>query len=309
MKKAIVLLLALAVLGGAVFAQATVNGYVRAKADFSDAGSAFATRVRLNISYTTEDKNAYAFVRLQSSDYNAPSVSYAYARVNLFDGMAKLTGGKLANYDYNLGSGVSEYLLGNVSNDGYALDAAKGMLLQVMPVEALSIGVAYLPTVGTAVTLSDFGFNVKYDIASVGSVIVESTMASTVADSRYSASFSFTGVEGLTASAGYKSAMSKGSIYGIFDYTMSGITFEVAPEYNLDTSGIYVEGYASTAINDTLSLNVLGAYDTDVVNLDGTYLFGLELLYKISAKGLIQTGLTYADVTGIAVPLVVKVSF
>ncbi len=304
MKKAIVLLLVLAVLGGTVFAQATVNGYVRAKADYSDAGVAFVTRVRLNLSYTTEDKNAYAFVRLQSSDYLAPTVAYAFGRVKLFDGMVKIEGGKLANYDYTLGSGLSEYLLGNVSNDGYALDSVKGMLFQVLPIEGLNVGVAFFPA-GEFDT-SDIDFNVKYSIADIGDVVLTSSLAADLGDSVYSASFAFTGVEGLSATVGYKSA---GSVYGIFDYSVAGIDLEVAPEFVFEGSGIYVEGYATKKLNDMLSVNVLGAYDSEAANLAGTYLFGLEALYKISAKGLLQTGLTYADVSGLGIPLVVKVSF
>jgi len=107
MKKAIVLLLALTVIGGAVFAQATVNGYVRAKTEYTEAGFTYVDRLRLNLSAVTEDKNAAFYGRLQSStngvwDNAEDLLYYAYGAVKLAGGMVKLSGGYVNNYDYTI---------------------------------------------------------------------------------------------------------------------------------------------------------------------------------------------------------------
>lgn len=315
MKKLLVILLALCVVGG-VFAQATVNGYVRAVNTYTADGIALATRARLNISYTTEEDIFKAFVRLQSSDLTAPGVSYAYARVNLLDGKVVVTGGKLANYDYDISSGLSDYASGgNVANDGVVLDAAQAVLVQFLPVEGLNIGVAAF--IGD-LSLDSAYVAAKYDIADVGSVVVESSLASALADSRASASFQFTGVEGLTASAGFKMNSDVGykmgnvaedTVYGIVNYAAGDLTVEVAPEYRLAAGQLYVEGYVSYAMGD-LTLNALGAYDmgASADTLGATYFAGVEAYYNVK-KGQVMAGFYYDDANSWSIPLVVKVSF
>lgn len=315
MKKLLVILLALCVVSGA-FAQATVNGYVRAVNTYTADSIALATRARLNFTYTTDEDVFKAFVRLQSSDMAAPGVSYAYARVNLLDGKVVVSGGKLANYDYDISSGLSDYASGgNVANDGVILDATQAVLVQLLPVEGLNIGVgAFAGDLG----LGSLYAAAKYDIADVGSVVVESSLASALADSRASASFQFTGVEGLTASAGYKlnsdvgykmGSTDENTVYAIVNYAAGDLTVEVAPEYRLSASQLYLEGYVSYAMGD-LTFNVLGAYDAGVSDdtLGATYFAGVEAYYNVK-KAQVMAGFYYDDVNSWSIPLVVKVSF
>jgi len=142
MKKAIVLLLALTVIGGAVFAQATVNGYVRAKTEYTDAGFTYVDRLRLNFSAMTEDKNAAFYGRLQGSSGATDLIYYAYGAVKLADGMVKVSGGYVNNYDYTIGSSGDDWYMGGVSNNGYSYEHAKMLLTQLYPVEGLNLGVA-----------------------------------------------------------------------------------------------------------------------------------------------------------------------
>jgi len=316
MKKLLVILLALCVVSGA-FAQATVNGYVRAVQTYSDTnGIALATRARLNISYTTEEDTFKAFVRLQSSDYTAPKVALGYARVNLLDGKVVVSGGRLANYDYDISSGLSDYASGgNVANDGLILDAGDALLVQLLPVEGLNIGVGAFAGVGT---IDQLYVAAKYALADVGSFVVESRLASELADSRVSASVQFTGVEGLTASAGYKlnsdvgykmGLVGESTVYGIINYAAGDLTVEVAPEYRLEAGKLYAEGYVSYAMGD-FTYTVLGAYDAassgDTISAE--YFFGAEVYYNVG-KGQVMAGFYYDDVKMWSIPLVVKVSF
>jgi hypothetical protein len=308
MKKAIVLLLALTVIGGAVFAQATVSGYVRARALYTESGLAYVDRLRLNFNYATEDKNVVAFARLQSSDQLAPTVAYLQGQVTALDGMLKVTGGKLAVYDYSIGSSGTDWLNGGVSNDGYHLDSVNGMLVQVFPVEGLNLGVHVLPA-GT-LDLADLGFNVKYDIADVGSVVVESDMGVDFAASRYSASFKFTGMEGLSAAVGYRHATDDTtSVYGVIGYKAGPAYMEVSPVFDLSASSIFAEAFLKYTASDSFALAVLGYYKSAPAVGSNGLLVGTEIYYTVSKKGLLQTGLSYGDVTGVAVPLIVKVSF
>jgi hypothetical protein len=312
-KKLLVILLALCVVSGA-FAQATVNGYVRALQTYSDAGGiALQTRVRLNLSYTTEEDLFKAYARLETSDYAAPVVKYAYARVNLLDNKVILSGGMLMNSDYEFASGISDLALGNVANDSFALDAAKAVLLQVLPVEGLNIGVAAFAGLGT---IDQVYAAAKYDIADVGALVVDSRLATDLADSRVSAAFQFTGVEGLAASAGYKyhsdmyvASLTESTVFGIINYATGDVTVEVAPEYRLDSGKLYVEGYVNYVMGD-FTTRLLGAYDaaSSADTIGAEYLVRLEAYYNVG-KGQIMAGFAYDDVNTWSIPLIVKVSF
>jgi hypothetical protein len=316
MKKLLVILLALCVVSGA-FAQATVNGYVRAVQTYSDAdGIALDSRARLNIGYTTEEDMFMAFLRLQSDGFADPVVKMAYARVNLLDGKVVVSGGRLANYDYDYSSGLSDYASGgNVANDGLIFDGGDALLVQVLPVEGLNIGVGAF---AGAAALDQVYVAAKYELADVGSFVVESRLAAELADSRASAAFQFTGVEGLTASAGYKlnsdvgykmGLVGESTVFGIINYATGDLTVEVAPEYRLDAGKLYAEGYVSYAMGD-FTFNVLGAYDagdsTDTIAAE--YFFGAEAYYNVG-KGQVMAGFYYDDVNTWSIPLVVKVSF
>ncbi|MCX7023807.1 MAG: hypothetical protein NT080_04215 [Spirochaetes bacterium] len=319
MKKFIFLLLAFLVVGS-VFGQATVNGYVRAITTLKEDNTlTYVDRLRLNLNFATEDKNVVMFTRLQgtSATFGDPvsanndiAVKYMWGSVSLFEGKVKATAGKLGNWDYNIASGVSEYNLGNPCNDDWALDGTKALLLQVYPVAGLDLGLA-VKTPSAELDMDAFGINAKYSMEGMGAAIFESTLGLDAETSRYSVSAQYTGLEGLTASAGYKhTAADRKNVYGIVNYATGDITAEVATEFNIDDSFIYLEGYLSYVMGDA-TFNVLFGYDKDAVyfDVDDTYFFGLEAIYKVSAKGLLQASFNYDEVAKWSIPLVVKVSF
>jgi hypothetical protein len=307
MKKLFVLLLALVVAGG-LFAQATVNGYVRGVGTYSEATGAFAERARLNISYAPEDGAVKAYVRLQD-DSKVLAVKYAYATAAYLENKIKLTGGFLDVGTFDLSSGISNYMLGNVANGG-DFDGVSGFVAEVAPIEALTLGAALLPD-GTKMGAGDWAFAAKYGITDIGAIVASAWLASDLGESLASASFSFTGVENLTATAGYKYVKDAGSVYGIIDYAMDAFAVQVAPEYDFD-DGLYLEGYASYAINDTLKLGVVGGYDKDggIISdtTDSSYLFGVEAIHTLD-KAQLEADFYYDEVAEWSIMTTVKVSF
>jgi hypothetical protein len=332
MKKAIVLLLALAVLGGTVFAQATVNGYVRTVTTFTDGSVAYADRIRLNLGYTSEDEVVKMFARLQGDSTAAPTPQYAWGSVKLFDGMAKITAGYLGNWDYEFGTGISNYKLGNVSNDADYIDQIKGVMVEAFPIDGLSFAGVYTPD--GSLTIGDLYFATKYALEGTGTAIIDADLDSNDA-MRIGAAFQFTGVENLSATAGYEYIKDDMSVLGIIDYAMGDLSLEVAPQYFLDASSLYIEGYVSYKMGNA-QFNLVGAYDQDSLNLKtkakaatykldtatglsvidkaavaataSTYLFGIEAIYNIG-KAQLEADFYYDEVAEWSIPLTVKVSF
>jgi hypothetical protein len=345
MKKTLAILLALVVVGGAAFAQVTFNGYERTVVTAKESGVSVANRVRLNMSFTDADGNFGFWGRLQNADTAAPTMKYAYGWVNLADKKVKLTAGILGNYDYTIGSGVSDLQLGNLASDNYVFDATEGILAQFFPVEGLNIGVAYIPdgSWSGAADMAGWSLDAKYAIKDIGNIVVSSLTAAELKNSFVSGAFDFTGVKDLEAAVGYMyggtamwhaEAAGTSSVYGLIDYSSNGIAAQVAPIYNLTASTVYVEGYVGYTAG-AFTANVIGAYDQSGANLGAdaadasyaldtttglvkttaakaavpsTYLVGLELNYKVG-KSTLMSGIYYDDATAWSVPVYVRVNF
>jgi len=316
MKKAIVLLLALTVIGGAVFAQATVNGYVRAKAEYTDAGLTYVDRLRLNFSALTEDKNAFFYGRLQSSTNTAWNnaenlLYYAYGGVKLAGGMVKLSGGYINNYDYTIGSSSDDWYNGSVSNNGYSYEHVRMMLAQLYPVAGLNIGVAVKPT-GADFNAGDIDLSVKYDAAGIGTFVVDADLGADadMAATRYSATAKITAVENLTVAAGYThSATDVAGVFGIVGYKADALYVEVSPQFDLDASALYLEAWLKYTVSKDLAVAGFAQYRTDPTATQNGVFGGATVYIGVSGKGWIQTGLTYGDYAGVKIPVVVKVTF
>jgi len=327
MKKLFVLLLALTVLAGAVFAQATVNGYVRSMATYNSETESFNlyNRLRLALGWTSEDKNVTFGARVQASDWtgasNAMAVAdYAYGKIKLADGMFVISGGRLWNFDYDISSTGSDYAAtGNVANGGgYAtFDGVDGMLFQVMPVEGLNIGLLLTPD-SANVGYQEFGLGAKYAIADIGEIVFSMKGAAALEDSALSASFAFTGVENLYAAVGYKGLATSG-VYGLFQYTMDALFIELAPEMNFDTDVFYIEALVKYTM-DKVAIAGLFGYDKDMLAGNFAYTtgvlagltdemwFGAEVYFTFGKGQLVATA-EYGDATGFSLDFVTKVSF
>lgn len=315
MKKLFVLLLALAVLTGAVFGQAKLNGYVRSWATWDTEAETFsvANRLRLVPSWTSEDGNVKAEARMQVGDWTDPAkifgvAEYAYGKIKLADGMFVVSAGRLWNFDYDISSGYSDYFAtGNVANGGgyTVFDGVDGMLFQALPVEGLNIGLLLTPDT----TDRNFGVGVKYDIADIGSIVLAGKAAAEFEDSNFNGSFQLTMVEGLTVSLGYKGLKTNG-MYGIVYYEADALAAEVAAEMNFDDDSLYVEGYVTYTM-DAIKLGASFGFDKDAITdyLSGDeYWFGGEVYYNVG-KGQTIVGGQYGELSKFVVPLIVKVSF
>lgn len=159
MKKAIVLLLALAVLGSAAFAQELkFSGYLDTGVAYFDDGtndptiglwgddSGTTTRLNFQGAYTNQNVGATFRLRMQNVDTGSPAATPAHSAVfvnrawvwaTMFDGMAKLQVGKLGDYTWS-----------SFGNDFGNFDTATGLQLQIMPVAGLNFGF-FLPADGT----------------------------------------------------------------------------------------------------------------------------------------------------------------
>jgi len=318
MKKLIVLLLALVVVTGA-FAQATFNGYSRGTATFVGDGTAsLSYRLRFNVSYNDADGNFGAWARIQydqNKDATNSVLKYGYAWANFFDKKVKVIGGYIANYDYYVGTGISDFQLGNVYTNLCMGDDQKGFIVKLLPVAGLDVGVSFEPPASTAVAASQFAVNAKYSVDNVGTFYVSARPGDSSQGTYASGTFQFTGVKDLSVAASfqyggtgfYKDYVTDQlSALAIIDYTLGNVSVEVAPVYDISGSTIYVEGYVSYA-SGPVTVDLLGAYDQTAAQLGSTYWAGAELSYKVG-KGYLMGGVWY-DGTDVSIPVSLKVVF
>jgi len=316
------LLLALLVATSA-FAQLTVNGYSRGTVSYAGTTgvASMLYRLRLNMTYNDASGNFGAWARLQSDSYGTLAFKYGYAWAKFFDGTVKVNAGQLANYDYMVGSGGSDYKLGNICTDAYIGDATDGVLVQYMPSKAINIGLTFLPS-GT-LSGSDFTVSAKYNVDKVGNLFVNvrapDSAPTATTDLFASGAFELTAVPGLDATValefggtgfwhGY--AQNQLTIIANLTYGKGPVGVQVAPVYNLTDNQLYVEGYVKYQATPTFLVRAIGAFDqgTTLASSANDYLVGLELVSTVG-KGYIMTGAWYDAVAGLTVPVGLKVIF
>ena len=310
MKKVLVLLVALSMMAGAVFAQATIGGYVRGIGTIDEDGiTSFSSRIRLNFSAKSEDGTAMFGMRLQGSGlgntislddntfaeddsgtdpdaftYFNLDVNYFYGRLMLADSKVQIDAGRLWVTDYDICSGISDYYLGNVENyvSSFVFFWENGLALQVLPIDGLRAGVVFIPN--ESIGLEDFGAGAMYSIEGIGDAIVTARFAEEFKDSELNASFSYTGVENLSASVGYKGLVNH-TLYGIVNYGMDALTVNVAPMYDFTAETFYGEASIQYVLSDAFDVIGLFAYDQSSAILDAKYMAGFE--------GRVKTGGSY----------------
>jgi hypothetical protein len=207
MKKAIVLLLALAVLGGAVFAQDAAPAIKMAGEVYggimyhNDTGSMLFNRfygvgsydnmfrVRLTASYT--NANVGAKLRYTSNDFSAPTVAQGLIWATFADNMIKVKVGKLDDYTW----ATSWNVFGN-------FDGQTGAQFIVTPMEGLSFG-AFVPvaiaahTTNIAEQLGDADFGMGYTIANLGALVAGFQLSPVANSSIAYFGFNLTGMENV----------------------------------------------------------------------------------------------------------------
>lgn len=189
MKKAIALLLALALVGGAVFAQELkFSGYLDTGIAIFDDGtndptlglwgddSGTTTRFNLQAAYTNNNVGATARLRMQNIDTGTPSsaaaadhhstvfINRAFAWATVLDGKVKTVVGKLGDYTW-----------ASFGNDIGTFDTQTGLQVQIMPMAGLNFGF-FLPADGTAAdrllvedAFKNIDFGGSYSMDGIGS--------------------------------------------------------------------------------------------------------------------------------------------
>lgn len=286
MKKAIVLLLALAVLGGAVFAQANVKVALSGAVTIidQDQNGVFApdgngydtltiTATKDNFGFSMTDQNILTG-GIELRDWN---VWY-----QLFDKKAKVTFGNLRNGDFRM-------LLPNaVAANLAATDriTGQGMLLQAYPMDGLTLGVNLpygLTAEATADVFQKLDLGAKYVIADVGTVILLANLKATTAATdivpvgEYTLvnfGFTFSAVENLTATVLYK---------GYFgDETAH--KFGLGLGYTMDALSVGAEFAGAYTTELAWDLALTAGYDiTDAIYAGADFAFDSDSAYDVSA--------------------------
>jgi len=270
MKKAIVLLLALAVLGGAVFAQSAIkfDGYVSTglylTGDTVELQNYFNsgkdTRVRFNASYADGDFGMK--FRLQTNDpAAAPMITQAYVRGGFFNNVLKFKVGKL-----------DDYSMATWNNSYGSTDGMLGPEFFITPATGLTFAV-FMPVTMAGAPLSDSidgtKLGVSYAMDGVGSFLAGGDFLLATQDAWFAAQI--TAVENLSA---------KVEVYiPTFDtvepqfssdvgYTMDKLTVSLYDEVVFASTLTWlVEPYVSYALSDMLSVGADFTY-TDAGDYD-----------------------------------------
>lgn len=309
MKKAIVLLLALAVLGGAAFAQ------VKTSISFSggvtlvdqDGNGVFAHDGAgsdvLTFKGTSED-GLFGFSITDENIFDGfDAIRDWNAYYKLFDSKARVMVGNLLNADFRV---TVPY--GGVTNRATNRITGYGVLTTVYPVDGLSFGVN-LPynTAGEEVadTFQKADLGAKYVIADVGTAIALFDLNLVTDTNVLNLGFTFSGVENLTAVALYKGTFAASATHA----------FGFGANYNLDALSLYAEFSGTSAaaftwdafaraeyqILDNLGSGVKASFASDEtydVTADVTYnlVKGLDLGASIGFDGDVHfdVGLYYA---------------
>lgn len=272
MKKAIVLLLALVVLGGAAFAQATVAVSLSGGVTLIDENTegVFAP-----------DGNGYDVITIKAnkdgnfgfsaSDQNLLDGSFDTLRdwnvyYKIFGGKAKVTFGNLRNGDIRM-------LLPNWNTTLFgATDriTGYGVLTNVYPMDGLTLAVN-LPYGLTAEATGDvfqkIDLGAKYVIADVGTVIALANLNLVTESNIVNFGFTYSGMENLTATALYKGTFATTSEHKFAvgaDYTVDAISA------GLEFCGVYTDvlawdlaAFGSYTISDTLSAGAMFLFDSE----------------------------------------------
>lgn len=270
MKKAIVLLLALAVLGGAVFAQDGIkfDGYVSTglylTGDTVDLqnyyNSGKDTRVRFNASYTDGDFGMK--FRLQSNDFTTTAfVTQAYVRGGFFDNMLKFKVGKL-----------DDYSMATWNNNYGTTDGLTGPEFFLTPTEGLTFAV-FMPVTLAGGPTSDMidgtKLGVSYAMDGIGSFLAGGDFLAATQDAWFAAKI--TAVENLYANVEvYVPTFDtvEPEFSSDIGYTMDALTVALYDEVVFASTLTWlVEPYVSYALSDMVAVGADFTY-TDAGDYD-----------------------------------------
>jgi len=270
MKKAIVLLLALAVLGGAAFAQVNTGVYLHGKVTVVDqAGEGvFDTNNWFADTLTFKASNdtmgfAMTYYNVFEANLTQPRDWNAYYTIS---DMIKVSVGNLRNATYRMGGVYGAFSTSRIT--GY------GLLSEVTPIDGLKIGIN-LPFGTTAAetveVLQSTDIGISYAIADLGKVIFLANLDLVNESNQINFGFNFNSVENLTAIVNYVgtfAATAEHKFGAGVDYMLMDGALDVGVEFNgqyTDALAWQVYPYAAYTLNDNVSFGFDGYYDNDAV--------------------------------------------
>lgn len=272
MKKAIVLLLALTIIGGAVFAQATVAVSLSGKVVLvnQDGEGMFAPNGSgYDLLTIKASKDNYGFSIVDSNILNGfEAVRDWNVYYKMFDDMAKFTFGNLR--DGAIRMTLPNWYYGNFLGATDRI-SGYGLLSNLYPMDGLNIGVN-LPYGLTAEPVVDvlkkIDLGAKYVIADMGTLIALANLNLVTESNIFNFGFTYSGMEALTATVLYKGtfataathAFAVGVAYDVMEALSVGVEFDGAYTTALAWE---VAGGASYTVTEAISVDVVGMYADD----------------------------------------------
>lgn len=299
MKKAIVLLLALAVLGGVLFAQDApvlkFDGYVSTGVYYNITqdnaklynyyNSGKADRVRLNANYT--DGTYGLKFRLQSNDFEAPAVTQALVRAGFFDNMLVVKLGKL-----------DDYSMATYDNSYGTSDGNQGAEFFLKPVAGLTLSAfATILDTGTSPAILDGAqFGASYAVDGIGTFLLgfagkDMTQYGTAYGATASwFQFDLSAVENFAFTVEVFNADLNNIDPAIsFDtsYTMDKLVAELYGNVNTFTGTLYwlVEPMVYYSVTDKVTVGADFTYEsTDAYDINGNIKYAMNAKSTLRAK-------------------------
>lgn len=308
MKKAIALLLALALVGGAVFAQELkFSGYLDTGVAYFDDGvtdpvlglwgddSGQNTRFNLQAAVTNTNVGATARLRAQG-DVGATAnatvfVNRAFVWATMLDGKVKTVVGKLGDYTWS-----------SFGNDIGNFDTLTGFQVQVMPIPGLNAGVFLPASSGTRAlvedAMKDIALGAEYKVEGIGAFRAGYNMSPLDDSNMAYVSAKITAVENLEIIVDVKLDKMGDDVGGStylfeeIDYTMDALNVGIDLEQTL---------YASDAVEMKLMFGPYVSYDMGTFipgfvfkytmqdDLSGMYL-NPYVKYNVGPKAVIELG-------------------
>ncbi len=260
MKKLLVLLLALTMVGAAFAADPAMTFGMYGEfvaTNFEDDGTTEYTEyAELYVNYKADDMG-FSMTAISDGDHDFFKEPRNYSvYFNLFDGKAKLYAGVLRETgDVRLTS----FIEGNGFSTRIAnVDA--GWMLKVMPIDGL-VAAAFVPMTG-ADTGDDFGaasFGAGYTVTDMVKVVFSYKLD----DEELAIGADLLMVEGLTARVGFKNAADVNYIYATAGYTMDALTFGLDAALTLDDPFEYGFEVQAEYGMDPFAFGVLASYGSD----------------------------------------------
>jgi len=315
--KKILLAVVLVALTATLALAVDISGEARVRFILDDSGLSLGSdRLRLNFSAANDDGTLSAYGRLQDNFAEGDAiVYYAYGKATLFDGLVKVTAGRLANYDYTTTIGANLYWYGtSYYNDFYYLDVYEGALIQLFPVDGLNIGVGISGDgaddsgFATSVDISMVDLFVSYAIADMGKVVLEYFPAAgfDMDGSFLSATVNYSGLEGIDLVVGGAKDAGSADYRAFLQADYSADAIRVGAEAGLTFAATLDWGaalIASYTVSDALYAGVYGSYDAS-----GSYTAALELGWTPVDKLLVTIDPSISD-GAMSLPIMFKANF